>query len=214
MKSQRGSGMVEFAILAPLLFLVIFGLVDFSRAIQANSTIADAARQGARQAAAAAVSADQPFTGPPSGSCSGVAFTQNANGTGCLTDTAIVATVKTVLKDLTTSVTSFSGTTASNCGTPPAGTAYVCIAPSESGTASTYTSCTDAQTKLGRDPTPGDAGMGTRKEEWSAKSFASGRCFLVEVTVKYAFKPWTPVISSIIGSGIQLASSTSTVAEY
>ena len=46
---QGGVTMVEFALVAPLLFIFIFGLVDFSRIIQANTTVAEAARQAARQ---------------------------------------------------------------------------------------------------------------------------------------------------------------------
>ena len=50
--STRGQTIVEFAMIAPILVFILLGLVDFMRLIEANSTIADAARQGARQAVA------------------------------------------------------------------------------------------------------------------------------------------------------------------
>jgi Flp pilus assembly protein TadG len=47
--SQRsGQALVEFVLIAPILLLLIFGLVDFSRAWSAHHVIADAAREGTR----------------------------------------------------------------------------------------------------------------------------------------------------------------------
>ena len=211
---HRGQGMVEFALAVPVLLLVIFGMVDFSRAINANSTVADAARQGARQMAPAAVSSDSPF-GTYSGACSGTTLAANASGSGCLTDAAVLATVKSVLAPLTTNVTPYYATLAASCPTPiVAGAANVCIAPSQTAAATTGLggSCSSATTALGHTPQVGD--LGGRQAEWASPQYASGRCFLVQVTVRYAFGPWTPVINKLVGSTIQITSSTSTVAEY
>jgi len=46
--SDRGATAVEFALLLPLLLLIVFGLIDFGRAINAQITITQAAREGAR----------------------------------------------------------------------------------------------------------------------------------------------------------------------
>ena len=48
---DRGSVAVEFALLLPILLLLIFGVVDFGRAIDAQITLTQAAREGARLAA-------------------------------------------------------------------------------------------------------------------------------------------------------------------
>jgi Flp pilus assembly protein TadG len=45
---RSGQALVEFAMIAPILLLLIFGLVDFSRAWSAHHVIADAAREGTR----------------------------------------------------------------------------------------------------------------------------------------------------------------------
>lgn len=46
--SDRGAAAVEFALLLPLLVLLVFGMIDFGRAINAQITITQAAREGAR----------------------------------------------------------------------------------------------------------------------------------------------------------------------
>jgi Flp pilus assembly protein TadG len=45
---RSGQAVVELALIAPILFLIIFGLVDFARAWSAHHVIADAAREGTR----------------------------------------------------------------------------------------------------------------------------------------------------------------------
>jgi Flp pilus assembly protein TadG len=47
-RSDRGAAAVEFALLLPLLMLLIFGIIDFGRALNAQITITQAAREGAR----------------------------------------------------------------------------------------------------------------------------------------------------------------------
>lgn len=45
---RSGQAAVEFALIAPILLLLVFGLIDFARAWSAHHVIADAAREGAR----------------------------------------------------------------------------------------------------------------------------------------------------------------------
>lgn len=45
---DRGQAMAEFALIAPILFILIFGIVDTARAYQAWVTVQGAAREGAR----------------------------------------------------------------------------------------------------------------------------------------------------------------------
>ena len=47
---RRGQALVEFALVLPLLMLVLFGIVEFGRAWNAKQVLTDAAREGARLA--------------------------------------------------------------------------------------------------------------------------------------------------------------------
>ena len=49
-KPSRGQTLVEFALIVPLFVLLLFGIVDFGRAVLASNSIANAAREGARTA--------------------------------------------------------------------------------------------------------------------------------------------------------------------
>jgi Flp pilus assembly protein TadG len=48
LRGARGQTLAEFAIVAPLFFLTIFGIVDFSRMVQTYVTMQHSAREGAR----------------------------------------------------------------------------------------------------------------------------------------------------------------------
>ena len=48
---ERGQSLVEFALIAPLFFVVIFAVVDFSLGLRAWITITNSAREGARYGA-------------------------------------------------------------------------------------------------------------------------------------------------------------------
>jgi Flp pilus assembly protein TadG len=45
---DRGAVAVEFAILLPVLLLILFGIIDFGRALNAQIALTQAAREGAR----------------------------------------------------------------------------------------------------------------------------------------------------------------------
>ena len=47
-RRDSGAAAVEFAIMLPLLLLILFGIIDFGRALNAQVTITQAAREGAR----------------------------------------------------------------------------------------------------------------------------------------------------------------------
>jgi Flp pilus assembly protein TadG len=53
-KSMRGQSVVEFALVVPLLLLIILGIVEFSRMFETLNVLTSAAREGARVAAVTA----------------------------------------------------------------------------------------------------------------------------------------------------------------
>lgn len=48
---DRGTAAVEFALVLPVLLLIVFGIIDFGRALNAQITLTGAAREGVRLAA-------------------------------------------------------------------------------------------------------------------------------------------------------------------
>ena len=52
--SEGGQALIELAVVLPVFLLIVFGLIDVGRLVYTNSTISQAAREGARLAAAEA----------------------------------------------------------------------------------------------------------------------------------------------------------------
>jgi hypothetical protein len=50
-RGDQGAAAVEFALVLPVLLLIIFGIIDFGRMLNAQITLTEAAREGARAAA-------------------------------------------------------------------------------------------------------------------------------------------------------------------
>jgi Flp pilus assembly protein TadG len=48
MKDEQGTAVVEFAIVAPLLFLILFGIIEFGILLYDKAMITNASREGAR----------------------------------------------------------------------------------------------------------------------------------------------------------------------
>lgn len=47
-RKRRGAAAVEFALVAPVFFLLVFGMIEFGRAIMVQQVLTNAAREGAR----------------------------------------------------------------------------------------------------------------------------------------------------------------------
>jgi Flp pilus assembly protein TadG len=71
LRSDRGAAAVEFALVVPVLLLLVFGIAEFGRAYNIQTTLSGAAREGARTmalqndagaASAATVDAARPIT--------------------------------------------------------------------------------------------------------------------------------------------------------
>lgn len=50
LRCERGQTLVEFALIVPLLLLLLFGVIEFGRVFHAQLVITNAAREGARKA--------------------------------------------------------------------------------------------------------------------------------------------------------------------
>ncbi|HKW60077.1 MAG TPA: TadE/TadG family type IV pilus assembly protein [Candidatus Dormibacteraeota bacterium] len=205
---KRGQALVEFALVFPLLFFLLAISIDLFRVDWVTSTVAEAARQAARQAVPNEVTVDNPFGGV-AGACSGLALTPSANGSGCLTDWRINETVKAVMGAYSRTST-LTEATPGACPTPSAGTTEVCIWPAEQGAAGGYASCDAARSALGRDPGPGD--LGSRAAEYANPQYKG--CFEVVVTVIYRYDSLVPFLGSAAPNLLRIAASTTMLAEY
>ena len=75
-KRDEGAALVEFAVVATLLFMLLFGIIEFGRAYSMQVQLTNAVREGARAAALGKTSAQVQST--VSGSVSGVTGLQTA----------------------------------------------------------------------------------------------------------------------------------------
>ena len=87
-EEQRGQSLVEFALLLPLMLLIITGLFDVARAVWEENTLAYAAREGTRFAIVHGSAGLGPL---PDGTVSGAADPTDVND-------PVIAYVKTVVK--------------------------------------------------------------------------------------------------------------------
>jgi Flp pilus assembly protein TadG len=62
---ERGQSLTEFALVAPILFALVFGVFDFGRGMSANVTVTNSAREGARYLATHATAWQTPGAGLP-----------------------------------------------------------------------------------------------------------------------------------------------------
>jgi len=207
-QKQDGQALVEFALVFPLLFFLLAISIDLFRVDWVTSTVAEAARQAARQAVPNQVPIDNGFGGV-SGTCSGVALTPSANGSGCLTDARIDETVDAVMGSYSRS-SSMIEAPPSGCPTPPAGTTQVCIWPGEQGAAGSYADCAAARSALGHDPMPGE--LGSRSAEYTSPRYKG--CFEIVVSVIYRYDSLVPFLGGAAPNLLRIASSTTMLAEY
>jgi Flp pilus assembly protein TadG len=88
-RSEEGQAMVEFAMILPILLLLVFGIIQFAIVFNHHLTLTDAVRAGARQAAVSRTFAD------PAGEAE---KRVRAAAAGSLTDADLTVTV--AAKDL------------------------------------------------------------------------------------------------------------------
>lgn len=205
---SRGQALVEFALVFPILFFILAISIDLFRVDWATSTVAEAARQGARQAVPNQVAPDNAF-GATSGACSGLALAPSANGSGCLKTSRIFETVTAVLGGFSRGAT-LTEASPSGCPNPAVGTASVCVYPPEQGAAGAYAGCAAARSALGRDPLPGD--LGSRAAEYQGPQYHG--CFEVVVTVIYRYDTVVPFLGTAAPNFLRIEASTTMLAEY
>lgn len=58
-RDRRGASAVEFAMIAPLFFMLLLGMIEFGRALMVQQVLTNASREGARRAVVEDATADE-----------------------------------------------------------------------------------------------------------------------------------------------------------
>ena len=113
-RKQRGQTLVEFAIVIPLFLLVVLGLIDAARLVYMNTTVSQAAREGARVG-----SVESSYLGSSDPACG------RLGGPVCpATPTALIADIRTGANRMMNpfgSVTNVYLSCVAKTATPPSG---------------------------------------------------------------------------------------------
>lgn len=179
---QASQTIVEFAIIAPVLLVLIFGVVDFGRAIYIYATINQAVNEGAR--AAIKASAQLP------------------------TNTDVETVVKQHAIDVSLANPCPNGPILSS-STPPANGGWVYITEPDAP-ASVETLAPALQNAPGGTPWAFHANNDTN---CSATNPAHDHASL-QVTIRYNFVPFTPLIQQLTANHIILSASATYRTEY
>jgi hypothetical protein len=205
-RPTKAQTMVEFALVAPLAFILLFGLIDVARAVFYYNTISNAAREGAREAILGynQFGNDQPNPAPPSPTdVIGVKPAVNRAGAGVLQFDFLSGTA--------------SGQ-APACGAsnnePSANRG--CVWVFEVGTGGTCTSPSTANPASAPNTGPNPSGL--VPDQYSNgcdfnPSKAGGHHDVV-VEIEFRFAPYTPIVSNVMGAGIDLWAKSEMRSEY
>jgi Flp pilus assembly protein TadG len=171
-RRDGGQTLVEFALALPLFALVLFGVFDVGRFVYANSVLSQAAREGARLAAA-----EGAWVGRTGDACvanESLITTSNPGAHVCPADASVMkANVVTAVHRMTAGVGSISGV---------------------------YLSCNDgdgADPAPAGEWTDSSGGNGCLDP---GGTYLGGSGGLVSVRVAHTFQPITPIISTLVGS--------------
>lgn len=123
-RDDEGAAAVEFALVLPLLVLLVFGIIDFGRLYYEQITLTDAAREGVRVLALQGTVADATTAVQDAASDTGVTVQTSSSTVPCTAGDTVTVTASesfsflTPLPDLAgfTGVSSVTGKAVMRCG--------------------------------------------------------------------------------------------------
>ena len=197
LKSQRSQGLTEFAIIAPVILLLTFGIIDFGRALYIYITLQQAANEGARVAVRASYYID-PAGNPHN-------WPDNA-----LVDAAVAGHAIAVIlaNPCPNGPIPNGGNPIGSSQVPPANTGWIFITdPSAAGNLGTVGPPAVPNAPRGQLPyNPAPAGC--------LNAVAADGNQPLKVTIWYTFQPVTPVIQQVVGNSIVISAYAVYRAEY
>ena len=194
-RSQRSQGLTEFAIIAPIILLLTFGIIDFGRALYLYITLQQAANEGARVAVRASYFVD------PNGA---------THQWPTDSDVATAITGHAVIMNLANNPACPNGPLPNNGvalgspSLPAANTGWIFITdPSQAGNGTPN----GPRGGLGTYPPP-NLGAGCNVVTPAVGNEA------IKVTLWYTFQPVTPIIQQVVGNNIVITAYAIYRAEY
>jgi hypothetical protein len=188
--SQRSQGLVEFAIIAPIILLLTFGIIDFGRALYLYITLQQAANEGARVAVRASYFID------PNGSTHN--WPKNTDVQAAVQGHAVTAVLANPCPN---GPIPNGGTAQGSSQIPPSNTGWVFITdPSAAGNGTPNA----PRGQLPYNPPP--AGCN--------EAVAADGNQPLKVTLWYTFQPITPIIQQVVGNNIVITAYAIYRAEY
>lgn len=176
-----GQTLVEFALILPIMLVVIIGVFDGGRAVFTNTTLSQAAREGARLAAVEA-----PNVGSSSSDCvaspADVGTSGNPGARVCPVD---LSALKAHISDAVDRMTASVG---------PISAVYISCDPQGSAPTGAWT----------------EVSGGNGCDDGSGNSLAGGGD-LISVRIEHAWQPITPIIGTIIGTTTLSGSASMTI---
>ncbi|TMB90817.1 MAG: pilus assembly protein [Chloroflexi bacterium] len=203
-RSQRsGQSMVEFALVGPLVLVLLFGMIDFGRAIFFQVELNNAAREGVRIAILASnpcnTSVGNSTCNPDNNNQSG--FTGSSVCQGIEQETNLIGT----WNQCTDGTGSGSGSLPCSAGPPV----------SCSGTANQgYVEINQATTNQGTNPTCSNTVVTSSATNWRIGVPRIGGNLPVQVKIIYFYRPVTPILSKLFPANFYLYTSSCGRPEY
>ena len=194
-RSQRSQGLTEFAIIAPIILLLTFGIIDFGRALYLYITLQQAANEGARVAVRASY-----FVDP-----NGTTHTWPTD-----TDVATAVQGHAVIMNLANNPACPNGPLPNNgnphgsASLPAANTGWIFITDPSAGGSGTPNG---PRGGLGSYPPP-NLGAGCNNVTPAVGNEP------IKVTLWYTFQPVTPIIQQVVGNNVVITAYAVYRAEY
>lgn len=215
-RSQRSQGMTEFALIAPIILLLTFGIIDFGRGLYFYITLQQAANEGARVAVHASDYVDQNGVG-----CTNAGLpTQSGHCWPTDADVAAAIQAHAVTESLANPCPNGpipnGGNPAGSPQLPPSNTGWIFITdPSPAGDGNglnvvgqsplLYPVANGPKGGLGTTPAPGPACLGIKPATGNEP---------IKVTLWFNFQPLTPLIQQVVGNRIVITAYAVYRAEY
>jgi hypothetical protein len=211
-RSQRSQGMTEFALIAPVILLLTFGIIDFGRGLYFYITLQQAANEGARVAVHASDYVD-------------------ANGVGCTspayvhcwpTDADVAAAIQAhavtevLANPCPNGPLPNGGNPVNSPQLPPSNSGWIFITDASTGgdgyglntvggNPALYPYANGPKGGLGTLPPPGPACLGIKAATGNEP---------IKVTLWFNFQPLTPIIQQVVGNRIVITAYAVYRAEY